>query len=88
MSTKASLKTLLDPASLVVVGASEDTSKPGGKLVRNILLRGYAGRLLLVNPKASEVQGVRAYATIDALPTAPELAFIAIPSKLVRSALT
>ncbi len=87
MSTKATLKSLLDPASLVVVGASEDITKPGGKLVRNILTRGYTGRLLLVNPKASEVQGVRAYATIDALPTVPELAFIAIPSKQVRSAL-
>ena len=87
MSTTATLKTLLEPASIAVVGASDDISKPGGKLVRNILLRGYAGRLLLVNPKASQVQGVRAYSSIDSLPVAPDLAFIAIPAKLVRSAL-
>ena len=87
MSTTATLKTLLEPASIAVVGASDDISKPGGKLVHNILLRGYAGRLLLVNPKASQVQGVRAYSSIDSLPVAPDLAFIAIPAKLVRSAL-
>ena len=87
MSTTATLQSLLQPASIAVIGASDDTSKPGGKLVRNILLRGYAGTLLLVNPKSGQMQGVRAYPSIDALPTAPELAFIAIPAKLVRQAL-
>ena len=87
MKTEANLRTLLEPTSIAVVGASDDTSKPGGKLVRNILLRGYAGELLLVNPKAREVQGVKAYPSIDALPVAPELAFIAIPAKLVRTTL-
>jgi len=82
----ATLRTLLEPTSIAVVGASDDTSKPGGKLVRNILLRGYAGRLLLVNPKSTEVQGVRAYPSVAALPEAPELAFIAIPARLVRTA--
>jgi len=87
MSTTATLQSLLEPASIAVIGASDDTSKPGGKLVRNILLRGYAGTLLLVNPKSSQVQGVRAYPSVDALPTVPELAFIAIPGKLVRQSL-
>jgi acetyltransferase len=86
MTTTATLKTLLEPASIAVVGASDDLSKPGGKLVRNILLRGYAGRLLLVNPRASEVQGVRAYPSVADLPCAPELAFIAIPARLVQPA--
>ena len=87
MNTTATLRTLLEPASIAVVGASDDATKPGGKLVRNILLRGYAGELLLVNPKSGEVQGVRAYPSVEALPAAPELAFIAIPAKLVKQAL-
>ena len=70
-----------------MIGASDDTSKPGGKLVRNILLRGYAGDLYLVNPRSAQVQGVPAYASVDALPAAPELAFIAIPAKMARQAL-
>lgn len=87
MNRTATLHTLLEPASIAVVGASDDTSKPGGKLVRNILLRGYAGRLLLVNPRATTVQGVTAYPSIADLPLAPDLAFIAIPAKLVQPAL-
>lgn len=87
MTTSATLRTLLEPASIAVIGASDDLSKPGGKLVRNILLRGYAGQLLLVNPKSTTVQGVQAYPSVDALPVAPELAFIAIPARSARQAL-
>jgi len=86
MTTSATLRTLLEPASIAVVGASDDLSKPGGKLVRNILLRGFAGQLLLVNPKSAEVQGVRTYPSVADLPVAPELAFIAIPARSARQA--
>jgi acyl-CoA synthetase (NDP forming) len=87
MTTRPTLRTLLEPESIAVIGASEDTMKPGGLLVRNILLRGYSGELLLVNPKSATVQGVRAYASVKDLPLAPELAFIAIPARLVRQSL-
>jgi len=81
------LNTLLEPRSIAVLGASDDLSKPGGLMVRNILLRGFAGDLLLVNPKSSIIQGVRAYPSVDELPVVPELAFIAIPAHLVRPSL-
>lgn len=81
------LQALISPRSIAVVGASEDTSKPGGRLLRNILSRGYAGRLLVVHPKAETIQGVPACRTIEALPAVPELAFIAVPAAHVRPAL-
>jgi len=84
--TTATLQTLLEPASIAVIGASDDLSKPGGKLVRNILARGYAGQLLLVNPKSATVQNVPACPSVADLPIAPDLAFIAIPAKAVRQA--
>jgi len=87
MTTRPTLRTLLEPESIAVIGASEDIMKPGGLLVRNILLRGYSGELLLVNPKSATVQGVKAYASVKELPLAPELAFIAIPARLVRQSL-
>ncbi len=87
MTTRATLQTLLEPGSIAVIGASEDTTKPGGLLVRNILLRGYSGELLLVNPKSDVVQGARTYKSVDDLPVAPELAFVAIPARLVRQSL-
>ncbi|HWQ09311.1 MAG TPA: CoA-binding protein, partial [Holophaga sp.] len=81
------LQALLDPRSIAVVGASEETSKPGGRLLRNILSKGYAGQLLVVHPKAETIQGVPACRSIEALPVVPELAFIAVPATHVHAAL-
>ncbi len=88
MRKAATLETLLEPAHIAIVGASDDTAKPGGKLLRNILDRGYSGVLLPVNPKAATVQGVTAYPSVESLPVAPDLAFIAIPAHYVREELT
>jgi len=81
------LEALLHPGSIVVVGASEDTSKAGGRILQNILSKGFAGRLLVVHPASAAVQGVRAYASVQDLPSAPDLALIAVPAPLVRPAL-
>ena len=53
---------LLHPASIVVVGASNNVHKPGGAILRNLISGGYAGEMRAVNPKETEVQGVAAYA--------------------------
>ena len=55
---------LLHPASIVVVGASNNVHKPGGAILRNLISGGYAGELRAVNPKETEVQGVAAYADV------------------------
>ena len=51
---------LLHPASIVVVGASNNVHKPGGAILKNLLSGGYTGELRAVNPKETEVQGVAA----------------------------
>ena len=81
------LKTLLTPQSIVVVGASEDQRKPGGRIVRNILKQEYKGRLFLINPKAAKIQGRPALRSIGWLPETPDLALIAIPAGLVEPAM-
>ena len=81
------LSSLLEPKSIAVIGASEDVSKPGGRLTLNILTKGFAGNLYLVNPKGGTIQGVKAYPTIPDLPEAPDLALIGVPAKFVRTSL-
>ncbi len=71
---------LLDPKSIVVIGGSEDVSKPGGKVLENILSGGYKGKLYVVNPKADMIQGVESYRDPVLLPQV-ELAILAIPAK-------
>ena len=59
---------LLDPKSIVVCGASSDIHKPGGKALKNLLESAFKGEVYAVNPKESEVQGVKCYAKVDDLP--------------------
>jgi acetyltransferase len=70
---------LIDPRSIVVVGASNDVAKPGGKILKNLLDHGYRGHLAVVNARQDEVQGVRSYRAIADLPDA-DLAILAIPA--------
>jgi acyl-CoA synthetase (NDP forming) len=81
------LKTLLAPDSIVVIGGSDDLTKPGGRITSNILFKGYAGQLLIVNPKSRCIQGLPAYASIKELPLVPELALVAVPAQFVRQSL-
>lgn len=70
---------LINPRSIVVVGASNDIQKPGGKLLKNLLSHHYKGELYAVNPKETEIQGLLCYSNIDQLPEV-DLAILAIPA--------
>ena len=72
---------LLDPQSIVVVGGSNNVHKPGGAVVRNLLQGGYQGTLRIVNPKESEIQGIKVFQDISELPPT-ELAVLVIPAKM------
>ena len=61
-------KELLNPKSIVVCGASSDVHKPGGKSLKNLLESPFKGQVYAVNPKETEVQGVKCYAKVDDLP--------------------
>ncbi|MBP3763770.1 MAG: acetate--CoA ligase family protein [Bacteroidales bacterium] len=61
-------KELLNPKSIVVCGASSDVHKPGGKSLKNLLESPFKGQVYAVNPKESEVQGVKCYAAVEDLP--------------------
>ena len=73
-------KELLDPKSIVVCGASSDVHKPGGKALKNLLESPFNGPVYAVNPKETEVQGVKCYAKVDDLPQV-DCAIICIASK-------
>ncbi|MGD9246624.1 MAG: acetate--CoA ligase family protein [Desulfobacteraceae bacterium] len=72
---------LFDPRHIVVVGASNNALKPGGRVMKNIIDHGYKGKLWAVNPKTAEIMGQKTFTSIDKLPEAPDLAIVAVPSK-------
>ena len=73
-------KELIAPKSIVVVGASDDVYKPGGRVLENLILYKYSGALYAVNPKAESVQGIKAHKSVEELP-AVECAIIAVAAK-------
>ncbi|MFM8999095.1 MAG: GNAT family N-acetyltransferase [Actinomycetota bacterium] len=77
------VRRFLEPASVAVIGASRDPESIGGRLFRNLLVQPFAGVVFPVNPSTPVVQGVTAYPTIDDVPGAVELAFIAVPAARV-----
>src|SRR5512138_3249746 len=73
---------LLSPRSIVVAGGSNDTSKPGGAVLRNLIEGNFSGALYVTNPKETLVQGIRSFRNPDELPEV-DLAIIAIAAKYV-----
>lgn len=78
---------LINPKSIVVVGGSNKTSKPGGNCLRNLLNGKYKGELYVVNAKESEVQGVKSYPSAHDVPPT-DLAIIAIPASACLETIT
>ena len=80
---KPNLRAVLAPASVAIVGASEDVVKWGGSALRNILDGGYTGTIYPVNPKAETIFGLKAYPNLEALPEIPDLALLAVGGKQI-----
>ena len=77
----AGLQAALYPRSIAVIGASDNPEKIGGRPIKYMLRHGYAGAIYPVNPGRGEVQGLKAYADLAALPEAPDLAIVAVPGR-------
>ena len=71
---------LLKPESIVVIGGSNNTHKPGGAIVRNLISGGYQGQLRIVNPKEDEIQGIKAYHDAKDIPET-ELAILVVAAR-------
>ena len=71
---------LLNPGSIVVIGGSNNTHKPGGAIVRNLLNGDYQGDLRIVNPKEDTIQGIKAFHDVKEIPQT-ELAILVVAAK-------
>ena len=83
----ASLRPLLQPRSVAVVGASRRRATVGRAILHNIVTGGFTGPVYAVNPRAQtlgmEMEGVPCVAAVDDLPGPVDLAVIAVPPPAV-----
>lgn len=76
--SREALAALLDPAAVVVIGASRDPARFGSRLVRSLRRHGFERPLWAVHPREREVQGIPAFPSLGELPGRPALAFITV----------
>ncbi len=79
----AALDPLLSPRSVAVVGASPKPGSVGGEILRNLQRCGFAGDVVAVNPKYTDVDGARCFPDVVALPAPVDLAVLAIHRDIV-----
>jgi acetyl coenzyme A synthetase (ADP forming)-like protein len=85
MAVVAAVRTLLQPKSVAVVGASRRRGTVGGEILHNVLEAGFTGSVYAVNEHADVVQDLRAYHSIHEIPAQVELAVIVVPAAHVLS---
>ncbi|MBC8507852.1 MAG: acetate--CoA ligase family protein [Anaerolineales bacterium] len=83
------LKPFFEPSSVAVIGASRDPAKLGYAVLNNLVEGGYVqkGAVYPINPKADEILGLAAFASVLDVPADIDLAVIVIPYTYVPAAL-
>jgi acyl-CoA synthetase (NDP forming) len=79
----ASLRRLLQPASVAVIGAGRRRGSVGREILHNIVAAGFAGPVYAVNPHGLPMEGLPCLASAADLPPGVDLAVIATPPAAV-----
>jgi acetate---CoA ligase (ADP-forming) len=82
----SSLKAVLDPKSIAIIGASDNPNKIGGRPLVYLSRFGYRGKVYPINPKRTETLGYKTYPSIKDLPESPEVAIVAVPGDAALAA--
>ncbi|WP_246105214.1 acetate--CoA ligase family protein [Rhodoligotrophos appendicifer] len=82
-----SLERLFTPRGIAVVGASPDAAKLSGRPLSYLRRYGFNGTIAPVNPRYTDIDGIRCYPDIASLPDGIDLALILLPAPAVPDAL-
>ena len=84
---KSIIDSVLSPRSVAVIGASDDAVRLNSAPVRNLIDYGFPGKIYPVNPRKSEVFGLKCYASVGDLPEVPDTAVIVVRAEMALDAL-
>ena len=73
----------LKPKSVAIIGASRDAAKRGNRAIQMLLDSRYEGRIVPINPRETEILGVRCYPELAAVPFDIDLALVCTPAATV-----
>ena len=83
LGTRQPLDAVFAPKRVAVIGASEKPGSVGRTLLWNLISNPFGGTVYPVNPKRDSILGIKAYASLDKIPDAVDLAIIATPAPTV-----
>lgn len=83
----STLRAILNPRSVAVIGASGDPAKFGGRVMHFLVKHGYRGKIVPVHPTAGEVLGIPAVAGLAASGERVDVCLLALPSAHLAAAL-
>ena len=81
------LKEIMSPKSIAIVGASDNKSRIGGRPLANMVEKNFAGEIYPINPNRDTVQGIKAYSSLLDVKDDLDFILVAVPSKIVASVL-
>src|SRR5688572_29152938 len=70
------LDRVLNPHSIVLIGASKDPAKRGNRAIKSLLADRYAGRIIPINPREREILGLECFPTVADAPGELDLAIV------------
>lgn len=85
-ATIASLRAILTPRAVAVLGTSRRETNLGRRVFESLLASGFKGPIYPVNPSITELHGERCYASPRDLPRGVDLAVLAVPRESVLAA--
>ncbi len=77
------LDPIFNPRTLAVVGASSDPEKRGYRAIKTLLADNYQGKIIPINPKATEILGLKCYPSLEEVPGEIDLALVCTAAKTV-----
>jgi acetate---CoA ligase (ADP-forming) len=85
--TVNSISSLLNPKSVVILGASEKMGSSARNIINNLLRNGYKGEIHLLGRNEGDIDGIKILTDINLLPKGIDLGILAIPANSVYDAL-
>jgi len=77
------LASLFTPESVALYGASDRVDSVGGIVFKNLLSAGFNGRIYAINPRRDQVQGEKAYSSLDEIEEVVDLVVVATPASTI-----
>jgi len=88
MKGKKTIDSFLNPASVAIVGASDRPTSSGGAVLRNLRRSGYPGRIVAINPKGGEIDGLKVTVSLQQLDTPVDLVAVLVRPESILDVVT